>query len=41
MDVMNRQFYGMKLTNTPESYTQFPVETQESTRALYYYKTGH
>ena len=26
MEVMNQQFYGMKLTNDPANYTKFPVE---------------
>lgn len=26
-EVMNQQFYGMKLTDTPETYTDYPVET--------------
>lgn len=26
-EVMNKQFYGMKLTDTPETYTAYPVET--------------
>lgn len=26
-EVMNKQFYGMKLTDNPESYTDYPVET--------------
>ena len=26
-EVMNQQFYGMKLTDTPETYTAYPVET--------------
>lgn len=27
MDVMNRQFYGMKLTDDPDNYTAYTVET--------------
>jgi hypothetical protein len=35
MDVMNTKFYGMKLTDTPESYTLFKVETEGRYRGHY------
>lgn len=35
MDVMNRQFYGMKLTDDPENYTDYTVETTGRYRGHY------
>jgi hypothetical protein len=35
MDVMNRQFYGMKLTDDPENYTDYTVETSGRYRGHY------
>lgn len=35
MDVMNRQFYGMKLTDDPGNYTGYPVETTGKYRGHY------
>ena len=35
MDVMNRKFYGMKLTDDPESYTEYRVETSGKYRGHY------
>lgn len=34
-EVMNQQFYGMKLTDSPETYTAFPVETTGKYRGHY------
>lgn len=34
-EVMNKQFYGMKLTDDPENYTQFPVEITGKYRGHY------
>lgn len=34
-EVMNRQFYGMKLTDNPENYTDYPVETAGRFRGHY------
>src|SRR5690606_23310305 len=35
IEVMNRQFYGMKLTDDPENYTAYPVETTGRYRGHY------
>lgn len=35
MEVMNRQFYGMKLTDDPENYTAYKVETVGKYRGHY------
>lgn len=35
MEVMNQQFYGMKLTDNPESYTAYAVETTGKYRGHY------
>jgi hypothetical protein len=35
MEVMDRQFYGMKLTDNPENYTRYPVETTGKYRGHY------
>ena len=35
MDVMNRQFYGMKLTDDPDNYTDYTVETTGKFRGHY------
>lgn len=35
MDVMNRPFYGMKLTDDPENYTDYTVETSGKYRGHY------
>lgn len=35
MDVMNRQFYGMKLTDDPDNYTAYKVETVGKYRGHY------
>jgi hypothetical protein len=35
MDVMNKQFYGMKLTDDPENYTDYDVETTGKYRGHY------
>lgn len=35
MDVMNRQFYGMKLTDDPENYQDYKVETTGKYRGHY------
>ncbi len=35
MEVMNRQFYGMKLTDNPDNYTKYSVETTGKYRGHY------
>ena len=35
MEVMNQQFYGMKLTDNPETYTKYAVETTGKYRGHY------
>lgn len=35
MEVMDRIFYGMKLTDDPENYTDYPVETEGPYRGHY------
>lgn len=35
LDVMNRKFYGMKLTDDPENYTEYRVETSGKYRGHY------
>lgn len=34
-EVMNRQFYGMKLTDSPENYNDYPVEKEGKYRGHY------
>jgi hypothetical protein len=35
MEVLDRQFYGMKLTDDPENYDEYPVETTGKYRGHY------